>query len=435
MSNLDARIALQQSRFTLIQETTDFNDEHVARSNRQLISSRLDMLERNWNKFQEEHENLCLSDSDALSDHSYLRERVYERCQAFYVYARAKLLTHLDEFDATDRHSGASLSIRGASASLMSRSALPRIKLPTFSGDYQTWKSFHDLFASLIKNNPDLSNVEKMHYLKTCVTGEAARLVGNLSISGDNFSIAWDLLVSRYENKRFLIASQLDRIMNLKPLKTKSAKGLRTLLTTISEATAALRSLDCAVHSWDPLLLHHLVKLLDPESREAWEVKLGSSTTYPTFIQFEKFLIGRTRAMENINLDSISGTSAAISSGKQRSKAAVHVAASTPASTNSVCPLCGSSHSLAKCESYQNKTVQQRKDIVIKNRRCFNCLAPHPVRKCLSTKRCLKCGKKHNTSIHAVHSETSTSMHSAGTSSTNTTNPFEKKSVAQPMTD
>lgn len=435
MSNLDARIALQQSRFTLIQESTNLDDEHAPRSSRQLVNARLDMLERNWNKFQDEHENLRLSDNDALSEHSYLKERVYERCQAFYVYARAKLLTHLDEFDTTDRHSRTTLSDRGAFTSLMPRSALPRIRLPTFSGDYQSWKSFHDLFTSLIKDNPDLSTVEKMHYLKTCVTGEAARLVGNLSISGDNFSIAWDLLISRYENKRFLIASQLDRIMSLKPLKTKCAQGLRTLLTTISEATAALRSLGCTVSSWDPLLLHHLVKLLDPESREAWEVKLGLSTTYPTYVQFEEFLIGRTRAMENIGLTSTTGTPAATPFGKHRARVAAHVAASTPATSNSVCPLCGSSHSLAKCESYQNKTAQQRKDIVIRNRRCFNCLAPHPVRKCQTTKRCLKCGKKHHTSIHAVHNETSKAMHYGSTSGTYTANPSEKKSEAQPPAD
>lgn len=165
MSKFDARIALQLSRFTLIQEMTDFDDDHAARSSRQLLNARLDMLERNWNKLQKEHENLCLSVSNALSEHSYLKERVYERRQAF-VNVRAKLLTHLDEFDTTNCYSEATLSDRGATASLMPRSALPRIRLSTFSGDYQSWKSFHDLFASLIKNNSDILTVEKMHYLK-----------------------------------------------------------------------------------------------------------------------------------------------------------------------------------------------------------------------------------------------------------------------------
>jgi len=425
MANLDTQFALQRSRFTLIQEVTNLDDENAARSNRQLVNARLDMLEQNWNKFQEEHENLCLSVSESLSDNPYMRERVYERCQAFYVYVRATLHTQLEEFDTTDRHSRSTRSDQEASTSLMPRSSLPRIKLPSFSGDYPSWRPFYDLFASLIRDNPALTNVEKMHYLKTCVNGEAAQLVSNLSISGDNFSIAWNLLVLRYENKRFLIAAQLDRITNLKPLKTKSAQGLRTLLTTISEAIAALRSLGCAVESWDPLLLHHIVKLLDSESREAWEVKLGSSTHYPTFSQFEEFLIGRTRAMESLGIST--GAPAAASSGKHRTKVAAHAAASASNPNLSTCPLCGLSHQLARCERYQSKPANQRKDIVIKNKRCFNCLAPHPAKKCTSVKRCLKCGKKHHTSIHESYGESSATP-STGTPAKKTANRSEEKS-------
>ncbi|XP_024867313.1 uncharacterized protein LOC112451723, partial [Temnothorax curvispinosus] len=413
MENMEGRIALQRSRFALIQNETDQDNMSADRMNRHLISARLDMLEQNWNKFQEEHENLCLSASEDLRDHSYLRERIYERCQAFYVYARAMLFTQLEEFDTADRHSrsslldqgaspppqeastpqqGASTSQQGASTSQLPRSALPRIQLPIFSGDYPTWRTFHDTFTSMIKNNFHLTDVEKMHYLKTCVKDEAARMIGNLDVSGDNFLIAWNLLVSRYENTRFLIEAQLDKITSLKPFKTKNAIGLRNFMTTVSETTAALRSLGCAVDKWDPLLLHQVVKLLDPESREAWEVKQGSSTTYPTLEQFEEFLTGRTRAM-NLNPNMTQRTSAASTSGKPYSKVAAHAAASA-------CPLCGSSHYLAKCERYQSKTAKQRKEIVIRHKRCFNCLAPHLVKKCTSVTRCLKCGKKHHTTLH-----------------------------------
>lgn len=356
MSNLDGRIALQQSRCSLIQNAAEFEDEDVTRLSRQLVTTRLDMLEQNWTKFQEEHENMCLSEAESLSEQPYIRERIYERCQAFYVFSRAKLLTQRDEFDTLDRHSRGPFSEHGASASMMPRSALPRIKLPNFSGDYQSWRSFHDLFTALIKDNMDLSSVEKMHYLKTCVTGEAARLVGNLPVSGDNFAVAWALLVSRYENKRYLVTAQLDRITGLKPLKTKSAQGLRAFLTTISEAMGAIRALGCAVHHWDPLLLHLLVRLLEPDTREAWEVKLGSSSVYPTYLQFEEFLVGRTRALENLNLPAFAPSSykeqSNSFSGKPRAKIAAHVATPTTNSGTATFPLCGASHYLARCERY-----------------------------------------------------------------------------------
>lgn len=61
MVSLDARIALQRRRFILIQKATDDDGVNAARSNRQLINACLDMLDQNWNKFQEKHVYAFLS--------------------------------------------------------------------------------------------------------------------------------------------------------------------------------------------------------------------------------------------------------------------------------------------------------------------------------------------------------------------------------------
>lgn len=247
-----------------------------------------------------------------------------------------------------------------------------------------------------------------MHYLKTCLTGEAARVVGNLTASGENFSVAWTLLNSRYENKRFLINAQLDQIANLKPLKTKSANELRAFLTTILEAMGALRALGCTVQHWGPLLLHQLTRLLDPETREAWEVKLGSSNAYPTISQFEEFLDGRARALENLQSHSSLGAHkepSALSFRKHQPRNAAH-ATTSQSESNLSCPLCGAAHYIAKCDCYQAKTIKQRKEFVIKHQRCFNCLGAHNINQCRSSKRCLICEKKYHTSLHGTDSGT-----------------------------
>lgn len=137
MSNIEARIALQRNRFSLIEQAAEFKEPGNSNMNRQLVITCLYMLEQNWMKFQEEHENLCISKSDALSEQPYIKERIFERCQAFYVYSRAKL-TQRDEHDTLNRHSRSSITDHGASISLMPRSTLPRIKLRIFSGDYQS---------------------------------------------------------------------------------------------------------------------------------------------------------------------------------------------------------------------------------------------------------------------------------------------------------
>lgn len=125
------------------------------------------------------------------------------------------------------------------------RKTLPRIEIPKFSGDYYAWRSFHDLFLSMIGTNPGLTNVEKMHYLKTSLTGDAVKLIINLPVSEDTFSIAWETLVHRYENKRVLISSQLDKLFTIKRIQNKSARELNTFLSTVLESLGALKTLGC----------------------------------------------------------------------------------------------------------------------------------------------------------------------------------------------
>lgn len=407
MASYEARIALQQSRFKLIEDAAEIEfDTMESEMSRQLVNARLDALERNWTSFQAEHESLCYSLSEVITNHDYMRTKVYERCLAFYVHSRAILMTRREEFDksTTLRRLSSELVEPRPSTSMLPRSALPRINLPRFSGDYYAWGTFRDLFTSLIRHNVELSNVEKMHYLRSSLTGEASRLVSNLSLSGDHFMLAWQTLCSRYNNRRVLIDFQLDRLANIKPIKTKSAQGLRDLSTTLTEVLGALKVLDCPVQHWDVLLLHQIVKLLDPESREAWEVKLGPSTSYPTLPAFEEFLIGRTQALENVKTTSLHHP---MSQGRvrgqtdmPRSKITAHHVSSPVELNPESCPLCKSRHYLASCPVYQGNTVQQKRNAVIRSGKCFNCLGSHLANKCPSTRRCRKCGKKHHSSLH-----------------------------------
>ncbi|RVE43949.1 hypothetical protein evm_011418 [Chilo suppressalis] len=49
----------------------------------------------------------------------------------------------------------------------------PRMEIPIFTGNYNYWVSFKDLFTETIHRNPSMSNAQKMQYLKSKVKGEA----------------------------------------------------------------------------------------------------------------------------------------------------------------------------------------------------------------------------------------------------------------------
>ncbi|XP_011858940.1 PREDICTED: uncharacterized protein LOC105556458 [Vollenhovia emeryi] len=383
MANIRSRINLQESRFALIQRAAeDATDDYPVSNNRSLINTRLEVLESNWSRFQSEHDSIYQGDIEFSYDEPYFKN---------------KPTRNLETSNPTSRSSDTLPNV-----SFSRRSALPKITLPRFSGDYPSWRPFHDLFSSMVVNNPELTNVEKMQYLKTCLNGEAARLITNLPVSGDTFTIAWEALIVRYENKRLLISSQLDKLFSIKPLKTKSARSLSLLHATVTESLGALRALGCAVDHWDPILLYQLPRLLDSDTREVWEIKLGSSTAFPRLVQFEDFLIGRTRALE-----SLEGHSSKLSHGKERPygfsskpEQARTLLATTKTAGGMTCRICGSTHYVSSCPDYSTLSIQRRREEVNKLKLCYNCLGNHTSKQCPSTQRCRKCGKKHHTSLH-----------------------------------
>ncbi|CAH2108864.1 unnamed protein product [Euphydryas editha] len=73
---------------------------------------------------------------------------------------------------------------------------LPKINIPTFSGNYLHWLEFRDTFLSMIHNNKTISNISKFHYLRASLQGNAALIIKNINFSDDNYHTAWNMLYS-----------------------------------------------------------------------------------------------------------------------------------------------------------------------------------------------------------------------------------------------
>ena len=112
------------------------------------------------------------------------------------------------------------------SAAATSHIKLPRLSIPPFSGKVTEWVPFRDSFTALVKSNNSFKDVEKLHYLKACVQGEASEIICNVQLANDNFKTAWTLLEARYENKRVAVNAHLSEIMKLESIKRESASSL-----------------------------------------------------------------------------------------------------------------------------------------------------------------------------------------------------------------
>ena len=54
---------------------------------------------------------------------------------------------------------------------------LPRLDLPTFSGNALEWQPFWDGFDAAVHSNPAISEVQKLNYLRSLLRGEASQVV------------------------------------------------------------------------------------------------------------------------------------------------------------------------------------------------------------------------------------------------------------------
>jgi len=51
---------------------------------------------------------------------------------------------------------------------------LPPLELPKFAGGYANWSDFYSMFTTIIDSHPDLTNVEKLQHLRSCLRDAAS---------------------------------------------------------------------------------------------------------------------------------------------------------------------------------------------------------------------------------------------------------------------
>lgn len=237
------------------------------------------------------------------------------------------------------------------------------------------------------------NDLERLHYLKACLDGEAATLVHNIPITGENFNVAWRKLESRYANKRDLINAHLNNLFTVKTVPSASPTYLRRLIDQVTDVIDALKVAGRPTDYWDDLLVYMITRKLDRDTREAWELEAADSVEPPTFDELSAFLGKRIRAFE----------SAGSTTEKTRvlTKSAASVQAHLADTSSSRCVMCPENHAIYKCKRFTLLSVPRRWETAKKFKLCFNCLTNfHSGKACGSTRKCMLCNKEHHTLLH-----------------------------------
>lgn len=388
-------IAQQDNTFSIIKKSQiNFKKTGKDRLTRGYIITKKETLEDHWNDFVQKNRELAgISNKEERASLAYFTGDKYSSCEDIYTELKATM---------TDMLEGPTQTLHNSFSQEHDDIKLPKINIPQFTGNYQDWTSFHDLFVSLIHNKEKVAKVNKLHYLKSYLTGEPEQLLKHLSVTEENYDIAWSTLKNRYNNKRIIVNSILNRLMNQKKMHNPTAKSIRELLDTTVECLNQLKTQNVDCSSWDALIIYIIVTKMDTDSHKEWEEEISTLNIQelPKFSKLQSFLEKRFRVLEMMQSSTATNKhnpNQASHSNILKSKT-FHVAQENK---ESKCIFCKQNHYLYQCKEFQQLRDAKKTEFVKNNRVCFNCLIQgHPVRFCKHKSSCHKCGKRHHSLLH-----------------------------------
>jgi hypothetical protein len=391
MDRLKKQRGAIKAKFTRLDNffTAHPDPEHLDKSTLQV---RMELLETARREYEENHRDIIDAVNDAGID---AEEKEMEDVELRYITLKSHIQSIVDKDDDEQASNGSAVTGPHRNQQNIAKVKLPQLDLPKFSGDVLMWTSFRDLFTSMVHNQA-ISDSQKLQYLKTSLTGEAAALIQSIDVTDANYQEAWRILGDQYQNERYLIHSHLQSLFGQSHLKEESASGLRNVLDHTTKCVRALHVLGLPTDEWDAFLVFTIVDRIDSDSRRQWELHSPGSS-YLTLESIKKFIEQRCRALEATT------TKCKVINRPHTARTTVNAHHSSSYGT---CQVCNESHFINQCETFGDMDVKCKQSIVKEKNLCFNCLrANHSVRNCSSKSSCRKCGKKHHTLLHNEDSE------------------------------
>ena len=259
---------------------------------------------------------------------------------------------------------------------------LPKVDIPKFSGDYAMWSTFRDMFEGMVDGNTKISSIQKHHYLKTLLSGEALGLLKHIPLTAENYETAWAQIKARYDRPYLLVRSIIQNFLSAEGVNSR-VSNIRQTYNHFNETIKVLSNMGDYASSIDPWLIHFMVNKLDSESIKLWSTECADKSE-PKIEDFLQFMDSRCNAVE-------------ISSSENK-----HVKPVRSFTTLSQsCFFCSENHSIHKCEKFKKLSLADREKTIKTQFRCFKCLKKgHNLKACKSNYNCQVCKSNHHTLLH-----------------------------------
>ena len=259
---------------------------------------------------------------------------------------------------------------------------LPKLILKTFDGDILKWKQFEEMYEAAIHNNNRIANVQKFLYLLGYLEKAPKEAIENFPLTNENYIQAWQLLNERYGNPQLIISTHMNNLIKLDKVNGANVKDLRALYDKIESNLRALKSIGIQQEQVGPLLIPIVLEKLPNVVRLQISRKLGKENwSIDDFLTCINTEITARESYEYLKQDKEETTKKTSYSGS----------ALVAGSNFKKCVFCQSvDHYSDKCIIVTD--VDKRRDLLKRNRICFNCLKGGHIKKNCTVKiKCFKC--------------------------------------------
>ncbi|XP_011165898.1 uncharacterized protein LOC105200169 [Solenopsis invicta] len=398
--------SLKRQRTTLKGRATKFKNFLEANvdsnENRLVLESRLEKYNDLWHEYQ-----VLQNKIDAKFPEADIAER--ERFEDAFFIIQATAQSKLGHTTITNAQTN--IQVENITAPTQMPVRLPVISLPTFSGNYEQWQQFHDIFKALVHDNARLDSVQKFHYLQSALSGSEAQVIHSLQTTNENYPTALELLTKRFQNVRLTIHHHVHELFNTPFILKESAESLRVLTDNFQKHLRVLQQLKESVDKWDTLIIYLITSKLDSVTKKEWELKVIQEKASTTK-QLVKFLNTQCEFLKALQSVHTKTTPAKVvvqkTTQNNASKGQGTILAYIATNEADVCVFCKQAHKIYTCKIFKELSIESQRNETKRLNHCYNCLGSnHTTQKCTS-RICRHCSKKHHTLLH-MHDKTNAS--------------------------
>ncbi|GFS37775.1 uncharacterized protein TNIN_365601 [Trichonephila inaurata madagascariensis] len=100
-----------------------------------------------------------------------------------------------DKIDVIDASRSINVSGQNISIAIQTEQSganfrLPKLNIPVFSGKFEDWINFKDLFVTAVHSQTSLGKIQKFQYLKGLFSDEPASLIKHIPLSNESYEEA-----------------------------------------------------------------------------------------------------------------------------------------------------------------------------------------------------------------------------------------------------